>query len=311
MTDQLSRATRAMPKKANVPTPRPMFNAPTHIPSHSAALHLWGDDEAGHVADWIYASTQKVHHLVFSVAPGRAFRHSEDFRTIFAADEWLYVLSGTMVIVNPECGEVRRVRQGESVYFRRDTWHHAFSFDDDALKVLEFFAPPPAAGSSSTYARAQPYLAASKYDDDRWRGRWPESRVDREAVATLHVLQDDDALWALDGDRAMIGTQVSTDHLTAGFIDMRPAGITMARSHGGDGALHVISGDPFVLIESVDGGPVDGPRWFHLHPGDGFFLPEGCEYALHNVNGHPAKIAFAVAPAWSPTSIRASEGDHR
>ena len=297
MTDQ---ASSAKPQKAIVPTPRPTFDGPTHIPSHQAALHLWGDDEAGHVADWIYASTQKVHHLVFSVAPGAAFRHSENFRTIFAADEWLYVLNGTMVIANPEHGEVQRVRQGESVYFGRDTWHHAFSFDEEALKVLEFFAPPPAAGASSTYARAQPYLAESKYDDVRWRNRWPASRADRQAATTLHVLRDEDAMWSLDGDRALIGTQVSTEQLTAGFIDLRPGGVTAAKVHGGDAVLHVISGDPFVLIESVNGGPVDGPRWFHLHPDDGFYLPEGSEYAIHNVNGHSAKVGFAVAPAWAP-----------
>ena len=262
MTDQ---ASRAKSQKAIVPTPRPTFEAPTHIPAHEAALHLWGDDEAGHVADWIYASTQKVHHLVFSVAPGASFRHSENFRTIFAADEWLYVLKGSMVIANPEHGEVQRVRQGESVYFGRDTWHHAFSFDEEALKVLEFFAPPPAAGTSSTYARAQPYLAESTYDDVRWRGRWPSSRADRLAAATLHVLRDEDAMWSLDGDRALIGTQVSTEQLTAGLVDLLPGGVTTARVHGGDAVLHVISGDPFVLIESINGGPVNGPRWFHPH----------------------------------------------
>ena len=116
--------------------------------------------------DWIYASTDKVHMLLFGVPPGGGFRHSPDFRTIFAADEVLHVLEGTMVIADPETGEVQRVGTGESVFFRRDTWHHAFALGPEPLRVLELFAPPPAAGASSAYARAQPYLEASRYADD-------------------------------------------------------------------------------------------------------------------------------------------------
>ena len=36
----------------------------------------------------------------------------------------------------------------------------------EPLRVLELFAPPPAAGASSAYARAQPYLEVSRYAVD-------------------------------------------------------------------------------------------------------------------------------------------------
>ena len=90
-------------------TPRPTFDGPAHIGRRDASLHLWGNDEAGDVADWVYSSTEKIHHMVFGLAPGQSFRHSEDFRTIFGADEVLYVLTGTMSIANPQTGEVRRI----------------------------------------------------------------------------------------------------------------------------------------------------------------------------------------------------------
>src|ERR671917_403167 len=110
------------------PSPRPTFDGPAHIPYEAASRHLWGDAESGEVADWIYVSSDKIHQLVFGLAPGQAFRHSEEYRTIFGADEVFYVLSGTMVLSNPETGEVHRVSAGESVFFRRDTWHHAFAY---------------------------------------------------------------------------------------------------------------------------------------------------------------------------------------
>ena len=98
--------------------------------------------------------------------PGGKFTHSESFRTIFAADELLYVLQGTLVLANPATGEVVRAEPGESVFFRRDTWHHGFSYGDEPLRVLEFFAPPPATGTSGAYALQQPYLEVSTYADD-------------------------------------------------------------------------------------------------------------------------------------------------
>ena len=125
------------------PSPRPTFTEPTHLAYATVTRHLWGDPEAGEVADWIYVSSDKIHQLLFALAPGGLFRHSSEFRTIFAADEIYYVISGVMVIANPETGEVQRVNPGEAAFFRRDTWHHAFNYSRETLRVLEFFAPPP------------------------------------------------------------------------------------------------------------------------------------------------------------------------
>ena len=48
-------------------------------------------------------------------------------------------LSGILIINNPENGETHKVNAGESVFFRKDTWHHGFNYSDNYLQVLEFF----------------------------------------------------------------------------------------------------------------------------------------------------------------------------
>ena len=51
------------------PSPRPVFDKPSHIPYAGVTRHLWGEEDAGFVDDWIYASTDKIHQLVFGLRP--------------------------------------------------------------------------------------------------------------------------------------------------------------------------------------------------------------------------------------------------
>ena len=187
--------TPAPPRGGYAPSPRPTFDRPTLIRHRDATRHVWGDDEAGHVADLIYASTGGIHLLVFELPPGGAFLHSPEHRTVFGADEVLHVLEGTMVLANPETGEVHRVPQGGRVYFGPDTWHHAFAHGGTPLRVLEIFAPPPAAGTSGAYARTKPYLERSRYADDGVLGALPAAA---RQPGTMRVLRDEDVVWRRD-----------------------------------------------------------------------------------------------------------------
>ena len=54
--------------------------------------YIWGDKDAGYVKDWIYLSNKKLHQIIFGMKPRAFFKHSEEYRTIFGADELLYVL---------------------------------------------------------------------------------------------------------------------------------------------------------------------------------------------------------------------------
>jgi len=279
-------------------SPRPTFDQPTHIPYDRATLHLWGDADSGQVPDWIYVSSEKIHHLVFGLPPGGMFRHSEGFRTIFAADELMYVLSGTMVIADPQHGEVHRVERGGAIFFRRDTWHHALNFGADQLRVLEFFAPPPAVGTSSAYAKTKDYLAEPRYRDQRWDGRWPMASSERAHGSRITVIGQADRLGGLDGDGAFVETMVSTEHMTAGKVTLRAGGSTQPRRHGGDATFHVVEGRLNVLL--TDGPNQDGQRWFELQPDDGFFVPQGTVYELRNVTAEQGEVMFAVAPSYDP-----------
>ncbi len=280
------------------PSPRPVFDRPTPIPYAGVTRHLWGDAAAGRVDDWIYVSSDKIHQLVFGLPPGAGFRHSESFRTVFGADEVLTVLMGTMVIANPETGEVHLVQTGESVFFQKDTWHHAFAWGDQELRVLEYFAPPPSTGSSGKYAASKPYVANFQYERRELIGNWPAGRSDAEAVARFSVIRDADLLWALDGSdpRVLTGIMASTDQLTAGRVRINPAGRSGVLEHGGAAGLYVLAGRVNILIEDPEASPV----WFELHPQDGFYLPQGTRYRAFNMAGTPAEYLFGVAPRYHP-----------
>lgn len=276
-------------------SPRPTFGGPAHIPYETVTRHLWGDQVSGEVADWIYVSNDKIHQLIFGLPPGGAFRHSDDYRTIFGADEVLYVLSGTMVLANSETGEVHRVLAGEAVFFRRDTWHHAFSYGVEPLRVLEFFAPPPAKGTSGAYARTKPNLTEVKYTQDEWMGRWPMARREAAHASTMHVLRESDMLWRLEGKErpVLVGVLAATEHLTVGKIHLLPGQQTEAQTHGGDEGLYVLEGNLNVRVPENE-----GQRWFELNPRDGFYIPEGAPHQYYNITDKSVSLIFGVAPSY-------------
>lgn len=276
-------------------SPRPTFDRPTHIPYDRVTRHVWGDDESGKVIDWIYVSSGKIHQLVFSIPHGGSFRHSDSHRTIFAADELYYVLSGTLVLANPETGEVHRVSAGESAFFRRDTWHHGFNYGTEPLRVLEYFAPPPSQGTSGAYAKTKPNLTEFLYKQDKLVGSWPMQQEQAEKDFRMKVVRDSDILWRMEGkkDHALTGLLVSTDQLTAGKIVLLPGQSTEFESHGGDEAVYVLDGKLALCIDSPDASP-----WFELNPGDGFYLPQGTPHQYRNISDKSATLLFGVAPSY-------------
>lgn len=277
------------------PSPRPTFSQPTHIRYDKVERHLWGDPDAGQVSDWIYVSSQEIHQLMFGLAPRGSFRHSDSFRTIFAADEVLYVLSGVMMIANPEVGEVHRVLPGQAAFFRRDTWHHVFNHSAEPLRVLEYFAPPPSQGTSGSYAQTQPYLQQSRYAQDRWMGAWPMARAEAAAHASIQVITESDLLWRLEGSGfpMPVGFFAATEHLTVGKIRLLPGQASELRSHQGDQCLYLLSGSLNVFTPEAE-----GQRWFELSPKDGFYLPRETPYEFHNITGEATEFIFGVAPQY-------------
>jgi quercetin dioxygenase-like cupin family protein len=268
------------------PSPRPTFAEPTAIREADAVRHLWGDAEAGFVQDLIYVSSDRIHGIVFELPPGEAFRHSESFRTVFAADELFHVLQGTLVLANPETGEVVRAEPGESVFFRRDTWHHGFSYGTDELRVLELFAPPPATGTSGAYARTRPYLTRSAYADDRALGTTTGPRE----TPSFRVLRPSDATWRLDSG-ILVGLLVSTEHLTVATVRVLPGGASAQESHAGDELVYATAGPLRVVVDGTEA---------ILEPGDAFYVPAGVVHRYESAGG-PAEAILGVAPDYRPS----------
>ena len=172
-------------------------------------------------------------------------------------------MQGALVLANPETGEIVRAEPGESVFFRRDTWHHGFSYGDEPLRVLEFFAPPPATGTSGAYALTQPYLEVSTYADDAFLGHlvhpeWSARAVQRAAAPQDEVLRLDRGV--------LVGLLVSTEHLTAGTLTVAPGGASAVEAHDGEELVYATRG-PL----RVEAGGVEAT----LAPGDGFLFPPG------------------------------------
>jgi quercetin dioxygenase-like cupin family protein len=272
-------------------SPRPTFDGPALVRRADVTRHVWGDPEAGEVYDWIYASTERVHMLVFGLAPGGSFRHSQDYRTVFAADEVLHVLQGTLVLADPETGEVQRLDAGEHVFFRRDTWHHAFALGPEPLRVLELFAPPPAAGASSAYAREQPYLEHSRYADDAHLGNWPPAAP---PARRLRVIGRDDVLWRRDLD-VLCGILVSTEHLTVATLEIGPGEVARAHEHGGDEVLMALDEPLWVRAWHED-----TVRVFELGAEDVCYVPAGCPHEVRNAGRGVARAICGIAPSYLP-----------
>jgi quercetin dioxygenase-like cupin family protein len=274
-------------------SPRPHFTEPTEIPYRNVTRFLWGDAVTGFVDDYIYASTDKIHQLVFGLPPRGAFRHSKDRPTVFGADEVLYVLSGIYGSVNPETGEVHVAKPGEAIFFRKDTWHHGYNLSDEPLQILEYFAPPPSTGTSNPYAKSRPYVETSKFQRTELIGNWPMASAQAKEKATMRVVREADLLWELDGDdrSVLTGLYASTDQLTVGRTSVAPGRPSSVQKHGGDECLYVISG-----VLNVHVPEHDGKTWFELHPGDGFFVPAGAAHQYWNMGAEPAVFVFGVAP---------------
>lgn len=271
------------------PSPRPTYQRPTLVRRDDVQTHTWGDRETGLVADWIYASTDKLHCIVFGLAAGGSFRHSPAYRTVFGADEVLTVLAGTMVAVNPESGEVVQVPAGDSLFFGPGTWHHAHAHHGEPLRVLEFFAPPPSTGTSGPYAAARPYLDHARGERDDLIGAIPG----RGAATRLAVVRHEDLSWRYQ-DGLLVGIIASTPELTVARIEIDPGVHGTPTAHGGDALLVGTSGS--VFVRTVFDGVT---ATVEMNPLDAVFLPEGTSYEVLSF-GERATAVLGVAPNYLP-----------
>ena len=220
---------------------------------------------------------------------------------MFGADEVLYAVDGHLVVANPETGQVVRLSPGEAVFFGPGTWHHAFNWGTGSVQILEYFAPPPATGTSGAYARQQPLLTDCNYTGDGLLGAVLPGAGSDAARATetgaarsgrLTVIRPQDYLWRLDGDRSPVLTGIiaSTPQLTVARCEVRSSTWSGWLSHFGDTGGYVLTGT--LLLQ-----PDEGRSWHELGPGDGFYLPGGQRYQVRNAGTDVATYLTGSAPA--------------
>ena len=118
----------------------------------------------------------------------------------------------------------------------------------------------------------------------------------RREHATIQHLRQADLLWRLEGSAnyTLVGLWASTEHLTVGQIELWPGQHSDVERHGGAESIYVLDG-----ILNVRTPDHDGQRWYELHPGDGFYLPEGTPHQYYNMRGAPTKFLFGVAPRYT------------
>ena len=267
------------------PSPKPNFFEPTHIKYKSMETYMWGDDNAGNVKDWIYVSNQSLHQIIFGMESNGNFKHSDEYRTIFGADELLYVLSGILIINNPETGETHKITKGESVFFRKDTWHHAFNFSDEYLQVLEFFSPPPITGTSGAYAKEKKLLDNTIYNRDNII----TSNTSFKNQDSFKIIREADYVWSLAGPKQeiLIGTIIKTEFLDVKMITIR-----------GGKKSHIFEFDKNTSYLSLDDNLkvslINKNSEFILNKKDGLYFPSSTSYQVENLNKFDSKIIVCI-----------------
>ena len=247
--------------------------------------YIWGDKEAGNVKDWIYVSNNSLHQIIFGMKPGGNFKHSEQYRTIYGADELMYVLSGVLVIANPKTGEIQKVNKGESVFFRKNTWHHAFNFSNDYLQVLEFFSPPPITGTSGAYGKKQKYLSKTVYERNK------EFTINPSFInkKSFKIIEEKDYLWSIEGSKqeTLVGTLIRTEYLDVRIITI----VANKKSH----IFKFNKNTSYLsLNDNIKITIIDQKIDYKLKYKDGLYFPSSTEFTIENLNNYDVKLIVCV-----------------
>lgn len=284
------------------PTPRPLYDTPTHIRRKDMAHHVWGDFASGLVTDRVISSSPQLHVLEFQIAPGGEFRHSPSNQTIFAADVLYYVIEGELILANPQTGEVVRVPSGTGRLFHRGTWNHGFNPKSQAVRVVEFFSPPPARGAASEYSKTQPPLNELKYGLGSTVVNWPEQQSEYLKGTSFWRVSDEDAAYAFRDNKAshLIANLVSTQFLQVSKGTVQPGHVEDFVRTEKESVIYLLEGELWIDVLTEDQGY---KATSVLQAGEVMFLPVGCQERLLVRANFPAiylRGSAEVPATWSP-----------
>lgn len=256
--------------------------------------HVWGDDVSGQTTDWIYISTEEVSQIVFGMPVGGRFGQSDDYKDVYDSDILWRVLEGTLVVLNPETGEVHRADAGESLFFHGDMWHYGYSYGDVPVRVMEFSAP--SAIQAVRYAVKKPPLENPKFSQDEFIGRWPEASEEAHDASSVRLITRNDILWRFEGEtnHILVGHSISTKYLTAGEIRLLPGQLSDLFVSTEIKTIYVLSGTLNVQLP-------DEESWIEARAQDGVYLPAGTPHRFLNFGTSAVEFIFQLVPVDSST----------
>jgi hypothetical protein len=198
------------------PSPRPTYHEPTPLPY------------AGDRPPPVRETPKPARSPTGSMCPApRSTRSSGGWRpaapsatppssvTIFGADPIDHVLSGTMVIANPEHGEVQRVLPGEAAFFAVYL-APCLQLRDRPAAGAGIFCPAPFPGhlrSLRPYQTLARRLQLHQRPGPRTPGRWNALRSSRPRQSPSCATKI--LLWRFEGGQLLVGLLCSTEHLTS------------------------------------------------------------------------------------------------
>lgn len=291
--DHVRRTMTDNPIPPRRPTPRPTYDEPTRLPAGDNTRHIWGDAQSGFVIDRVHLSSERLHVLEFALPPGGRFGHSPENPTIFAADELLYVLDGTLLLSDPSTGETQRIEAGDAAFFSRDTWHHGRAGGDIGVRVLEFFSPTPATGASSAYAKQQPYLETTATIDARVLGNWPAQAAEVLAEHRITPVRRHDVAWATHGELEL-EFLASTEHLTVLRSHLGPGAASPPEEHPGEEFVLVLSGQLVVNTPTAT-----AANCLYLDTGDAAVIPAGVPHSYLASGDQESVWLTGIGPGWA------------
>lgn len=276
-----------------------IFRDPVAVPRSDGQRFLWGDEQAGQVADVIYGRGERISAVTFSLGPGHWFGASQDWKPLYDQHRFYYVVKGTLAIHDPETGDVAVAGPGEAVTWRGARYHFGYNAGDDDVLVLDWFSPPdrgPDVAEASVMGSKRDLgeVRGGRYD---LLGAWPDRRADELhrtlAEGGLTTLRECDSLRIVHGTRRpqLMSILSSGQELTAGTFTVRAGARTEPEEHPGDEVVYALSGQLHVHL------PERGD-WLELNPLDAAFIPGGTQHEYWSYGATASKAVFCVAPGY-------------
>jgi len=290
----------ATDKPKNAPKNVRIFDGPTRVRYQDATRFLWGDDQSKMVADVIYGRNNTIASMVYKLRPGACFKASDTWKTLFAQHRFYYVLRGELAVHDPETGDFAVARTGEAVSWHGEKWHFAYNMSSEDCCVLDWYAPmerPPHV-TEVEFGATKPSLGEQKPGRLDLLGNWPdgapEARMKVLREGGMSTVSKRNALHFVHGDENPVIESIfaSSEHLTAGSVDLIAGARSDDRSHPSDKIIFTTKGKLHVYLpETFD--------WFELDEWDVLYLPKNTPHQYWNYTGSPISFVFLVVPRYA------------